>query len=257
MIYCSIYCSVCRQDKNISEFCQSQLKRTNHVHKCKQCISIYTKNYYERNRIKNIERAKKYQKENKEVVLKRKAKYRKNNKQKILEYDKQYHIDNKDTLNKKRNIRQTKRRKNEPLFRLRQDISIAVNYALKKCSSCKNNQSISKYIPFTIVELKEHLEKLFSSSDNLDQNGKIWMTWDNQGKYVPNDYEYLNGDLISYEKAKWQIDHIIPQSEFQYSSMENEVFKKCWALENLRPLRADINIKDGVNRTRHKLQNKY
>ena len=34
----------------------------------------------------------------------------------------------------------------------------------------------------------------------------------------------------------WNIDHIIPQSTLPYTSMDDEIFKKCWALENLRPL---------------------
>jgi len=49
----------------------------------------------------------------------------------------------------------------------------------------------------------------------------------------------------------WQIDHIIPQSTFAYSSMEDEAFKKCWSLDNLRPLSAKQNYLDGVRRVRH------
>ena len=40
----------------------------------------------------------------------------------------------------------------------------------------------------------------------------------------------------------WKIDHIIPQSKLPYSSMEEENFKICWALENLRPLSAKENL---------------
>jgi hypothetical protein len=39
--------------------------------------------------------------------------------------------------------------------------------------------------------------------------------------------------------------------------MEDENFKRCWALENLRPLRADKNHKDGVKRTRHGVKNVF
>jgi hypothetical protein len=34
--------------------------------------------------------------------------------------------------------------------------------------------------------------------------------------------------------------------------MDDENFKKCWALENLRPYSAKQNIIDGVTRVRHK-----
>jgi hypothetical protein len=56
------------------------------------------------------------------------------------------------------------------------------------------------------------------------------MNWDNYGKYEEG-------------KLKWHIDHIIPHSSFEYTSMNDESFKKCWSLENLRPLEAVENIK--------------
>lgn len=36
---------------------------------------------------------------------------------------------------------------------------------------------------------------------------------------------------------------IYPQSLLQYTSMLEENFNKCWALSNLRPLEATINVK--------------
>ena len=51
-----------------------------------------------------------------------------------------------------------------------------------------------------------------------------WMSWNNYGIYK-----------IGGEK-KWSIDHIVPQSYYNYETMGCESFKQCWALENLRPL---------------------
>jgi 5-methylcytosine-specific restriction endonuclease McrA len=79
-----------------------------------------------------------------------------------------------------------------------------------------------KFLPYTIQELKEHLEKQFES----------WMTWENHGCLDPT-------------RDTWQIDHIIPHSSFHYETMDCEEFKKCWALENLRPLKAIDNLKKG------------
>ena len=45
---------------------------------------------------------------------------------------------------------------------------------------------------------------------------------------------------------------LIPQSDLPYTSMEDTNFKKCWALENLRPYPAKQNYLDGVYRVRHK-----
>jgi hypothetical protein len=46
----------------------------------------------------------------------------------------------------------------------------------------------------------------------------------------------------------WNIDHIIPHSTFKYISMEDQSFKECWSLTNLRPYSAKQNILDKDNR---------
>jgi hypothetical protein len=69
------------------------------------------------------------------------------------------------------------------------------------------------------------------------------MTWDNQGKY-----DRKNWDDNAPTTWTWNIDHIIPHSSLPYSSMEDDNFKKCWALNNLRPLSAKQNLIDGNRR---------
>lgn len=56
------------------------------------------------------------------------------------------------------------------------------------------------------------------------------MNWDNHGKYLP-------------DKDTWQIDHIIADSNFTYSTVKDKEFLDSWALSNLRPLKAIENIK--------------
>lgn len=46
-----IYCKFCKQDKDTSEFCLSQVNRTNP--KCRECITAYSKLYYGQNRIRH------------------------------------------------------------------------------------------------------------------------------------------------------------------------------------------------------------
>jgi hypothetical protein len=70
-----------------------------------------------------------------------------------------------------------------------------------------------------------------------------WMTWDNHGNYDLNTWD--DNDQFTWV---WQIDHIIPQSLLPYTSMEDDNFKKCWALENLRPYSAKQNLLDGNRR---------
>lgn len=102
---------------------------------------------------------------------------------------------------------------------------------------CLNANRKLKYLLYTIKELKQHLELQFEQ----------WMTWKNHGVY--NKKTWNDNDPSTW---KWQIDHIIPKSDFTYFSMEDEEFKKCWALSNLRPLSAKQNIIDGAQRIRHK-----
>ena len=52
------------------------------------------------------------------------------------------------------------------------------------------------------------------------------MNWSNHGTY-------------------WHIDHIKPKSWFKYESTDDEAFIKCWSLDNLQPLEAQINITKG------------
>lgn len=118
-----------------------------------------------------------------------------------------------------------KKRKSDIAFRLRKNISTAIGRMLK-IQNKKKEASVLKYLKYSPNELKIHLENKFD----------INMSWANYGIY-------------------WHIDHIIPQSCLLYISMEDENFKKCWALENLRPLEAKQNMLDGCTRIRHKIFN--
>lgn len=84
---------------------------------------------------------------------------------------------------------------------------------------------ILRYLPYTLEELKRHLESQFEP----------WMTWENHGVYNVN--SQLNPNLRT-----WQIDHILPDSSFSYTSVHDEGFKLSWALNNLRPLESLTNI---------------
>lgn len=70
------------------------------------------------------------------------------------------------------------------------------------------------------------------------------------------DKVYVSGTCKKWDEKDsstwtWQIDHIKPQSLFDYKSMEDDEFNQCWALENLRPYSSKQNWLDGINRTRH------
>lgn len=133
---------------------------------------------------------------------------------------------NKGATKIKRNIYRNNKRKTDISFKLRDKISTDIRQAIIKKGSVKNG-SILNFLPYTIQELKEHLEKQFEP----------WMNWNNWGTY--NKETWNNGDSITWT---WQIDHIIPHSKFNYTSMKDQSFKDCWALNNLRPLSAKMNL---------------
>lgn len=227
-------CRICKCD---SVFSKSQLKINNPI--CKKCYSTYYKKYYEDKRSKISESKKKYYLDNKDkILLKSKISYNKDiksiynkkyyklNKIKISFKNKLYYQKNKYLLNNKNKSYRKMRRKRDNLFKLKTTISSIIS------ASCKKNLN-TKYLPYSIQQLKIHLESLFES----------WMNWENHGKYNINLWN--DNDMSTWT---WQIDHIIPQSHFTFKTTDDESFKKCWALSNLRPLSAKQNVIDGARK---------
>lgn len=233
---------------------------------CRDCCKKEQKEYSENHKKEAIEYRKKNKKhirknkqrwyqENKESILLNKKEYVKNNKDKIKkykkEYDSKYYIKNKDKFkeykkeyNKKNkekiairarnNIK--KARANNIGFRLKGNIARSIVRNLKNKGFSKNKKSTLKYLGCSKYELQEHFKTLF----------ELWMTIENYGIYNPNTWN--DNEPTTWT---WQIDHIVPHSEFNYTSMEDEEFKKCWALSNLRPYSSKQNIIDGSTRVRH------
>lgn len=129
------------------------------------------------------------------------------------------------------------RLKNNPEFRLKKNVSWNIWHSLTKAGSSKKGETCIKYLSFTITQLKEHLERQFEP----------WMNWENLGPYEAKKWD--DNDLSTW---RWQVDHIIPQSDLPYTNMNDLNFKKCWDLSNLRPYSAKFNNMDGVKRIRHK-----
>ena len=94
-------------------------------------------------------------------------------------------------------------------------MSSSVGLKLINHGGKKYNASIDKILTFKIKDLILRLESMF----------KPGMTWDNYGE--------------------WHIDHIIPDSSFEYSTYDCPGFKQSWSLENLQPLWASENCSKG------------
>jgi hypothetical protein len=115
------------------------------------------------------------------------------------------------------------RRKIDIQWKIKKNVGSAICNSIRKQNIVKN-ASCFKYLGYSVEELKTHLESQFEP----------WMNWQNWG-------------IISTEDRTWNIDHIYPQSKLPYDSLEHPNFKKCWALENLRPLCSLKNIKKKDN----------
>ncbi len=116
---------------------------------------------------------------------------------------------------------------------LRAAVSQSINQQLKKSQASKDGASCLDFLPYTIDELRQHIEKQFF------EPGNEWMTWDNWGHY--NVDEWNDNDQTTWV---WHIDHIIPHATFKYTSMADPAFAECWALRNLRPYSAKLNVRD-------------
>lgn len=173
--------------------------------------SEYMKNYKKNNEEQLKKYLKEYRKENKEKILKRRKKWRERNKKKLRKQYKEWSNKNKDKI-KEYNKNQIERRKIEPQLRLQHSFSALVYYSLKTHGSSKNGYSWEIIVNYTIQDLMKHLEQQFIEG----------MTWDNYGK--------------------WHVDHIIPQSVFNFTSYEDNEFQECWALTNLQPLWSQDNL---------------
>jgi len=92
------------------------------------------------------------------------------------------------------------------------------SYTRTAIYTCLKERNINKYkntfelLPYSLDELITHLERQFTSG----------MSWDNYGE--------------------WHVDHIIPMSKFNITSVNDESFLECWSLNNLRPLWAKDNL---------------
>ncbi|CAB4196505.1 hypothetical protein UFOVP1290_25 [uncultured Caudovirales phage] len=253
-------CKICEIDKNISEFGTYLDCRNNKIYfksKCKACYNKSNRDFYNENKgeilskrdpIKVKNNNDTYYKKNKKYILEQKKEYNKKNKAVLSDKRKVYYNENKTEIifknseykKNKRNIinkRNKERKKLDPKFRLQETVRSVIKSAFRRNGGYKNGISSLKYLPYSFSELKQHIEKQFEP----------WMNWLNWGVY--NSKMWKDDDQSTWV---WQLDHIIPQSDLFYISMEDENFKKCWALDNLRPLSAKQNIIDGPSRIRHK-----
>ena len=110
-----------------------------------------------------------------------------------------------------KNKRPWNRMYTDEMRHLTKNFSQSIRNALK---GKVKNTTWMKFIPYSIHELRAHLEQQFRSD----------MNWENYGRI-------------------WQIDHIIPIAVFNFKKATDIDFQKCWALSNLQPLSREENFR--------------
>jgi len=210
-----ITCRKCGVQKNSLEYNHSRLKK--HDYMCRICEKEYNCNYRINNKEKILNKRKNYRINNIDKIKKNQFKYTSNNKDKKRIYDRIY--------------RKLKRK--NPIEKIKNYISRSINLMLNNKRSNKNKLKILNYVPWTLIELKTHIESLFES----------WMNWNNQGVYKVDSWN--DEDQTTWV---WHLDHIVPHSHFKYESMDCEEFRQCWSLNNLRPYSAKKNVLEGNRR---------
>lgn len=282
-------CAKCKIEKEENDFTASQLKLN--WGKCKVCVAIKGKKWYQNNIEKTAERSKKWYQNNKEKHAANSKRWYQNNKEKHPANGKKWAQENREknivnhkkwrkenpgkvavinkkwkmanpekvaasnkkwarenpikvkTSNKiwvkenseKLNAKRRDRYQNDPVYRNRCIVSVAIYTMIKSQGASKKGESSHNYVPWTLKEYRTHIESLFEP----------WMNWNNQGIYNPKTHHLPNG-------RTWQLDHIIPQSDLPFNSLDHPNLTKAWNLSNLRPLDAEQNIIDGATKIRHR-----
>lgn len=189
-------CSKCLIEKDQSEFKKDKRCPTGYAGVCKAC-------HNEDNKIHPISPDKR------EVISKR---YYEKNKQVRNAKALKYKRDNPLWIREWRNNYQKKRREEDPLFKLSQNLRNRIRLAMKRTSIAERGK-LSEIVGCKIIDLKIHLEDQF-------QDG---MNWNNYGE--------------------WHIDHIIPLIK----AKNTEELNSLCHFTNLQPLWAFQNISKGCN----------
>jgi hypothetical protein len=232
------FCSKCNTIKPLTEFNPRRSRNNSFCCWCKSCQSIIAKERYllKKEHISSLNRQ--WKQNNKEYSSVKNKEYKLKNKEIISQKSKESYLANKEKFNLKsklnyyqnkesrsiqinqwkqnnpdkvKQFRLTsyKRSMSTPSGRLNNSMTSGINRSLR---GNKQGRHWETLVGYTVNQLKSHIENQFTSD----------MSWDNYGSY-------------------WEIDHKIPKSLFKYQSTNEEEFKKCWSLDNLRPLNKSIN----------------
>ena len=158
--------------------------------------------------------------ESKPETKKRKSenhkKWSEKNRNYLTEYHQKWREKNIDKHREYKRKYEKHRKDTDPAYKLISNFRTAIYQVLKE-NNVEKNKHYFDILQYTPEELISHLEKQFTDG----------MTWDNYGE--------------------WHVDHRMPISSFNFESVDDDSFIKCWSLDNLQPMWGKENIVKGNN----------
>jgi hypothetical protein len=158
--------------------------------------------------------------ESKPETKKRKSenhkKWSEKNRDHLNEYHQKWREKNIDKHREYKRKYEKHRKDTDPAYKLISNFRTAIYQVLKE-NNVEKNKHYFDILQYTPEELISHLEKQFTDG----------MTWDNYGE--------------------WHVDHRMPISSFNFESVDDDSFIKCWSLDNLQPMWGKENIVKGNN----------
>jgi hypothetical protein len=223
-------CPSCKITKDLDDFHRHKNRADGHVSRCKTCCCGVAKKWREDNPERLYALTKKWAKENPDKVRKQGQRWAKENPDKVRAKDRRHYWKNPERASALKKLwreknpekvkeiirKSNEKRSNTPQGRLNSRMSTGIRRSLKHG---KQGQHWESLVGYTAEELKKHLEKQFKDE----------MTW----------AEFLAGEI--------HIDHKIPKAAFNFEKIQDDDFKRCWALDNLQPLWAVDNLKKQDN----------
>ena len=164
-------CSICKANKNISDFHVRSNRAAGTSSSCKICVSEKEKIRYRKKRDYILARVQEYNEKNRDLINENQRAYYSKNKETIAEY----HKENRDLTNEYRR----KRLSECPVLNIQDRLRRRTTYAFKIMGYTKPGKT-ETLLGASWQTVKTHIESQF----------KIGMSWDNRGQ--------------------WEIDHIVP-----------------------------------------------
>ena len=202
-------CSVCGIEKDYSEFSKRSALKSGIASRCRKC-AVLAAQEWNRKHPENVSISnKKWRETHKEYVKEVHRVWSSSAKKK--EYDRKWRA-----ANPEKNLASINRAAKVRLSTLKGKLNCRLASSIRSSlkAGTKKNRHWESLVDFTIDQLKNHLEKLFTPE----------MTWENYGTY-------------------WSIDHKLPIAVFNFEKPEHIDFRLCWSLKNLQPMEKIANIK--------------